>query len=202
MVDVARLCAYARGPELSFINAAAGAVGVVGRAMLDRNKSKLMVDFNDLLVPETVRIKVPVAGKKQLFQKLAELASDAYGLDEAEIFDRLMERERLGSTGFGGGIAIPHAKLPASGPDIMGVMGICPAGIDFDAPDHRPVHYIIMIATPKEHQDRHLQVMAAVARMISNADIRAKLLTAQTPAEVYEVIEVEPSENYNYFLED
>ncbi|MCA9449642.1 MAG: PTS sugar transporter subunit IIA, partial [Candidatus Omnitrophica bacterium] len=83
-----------------------------------------------------------------------------------------------------------------------GVMGICPNGIDFDAPDNKPVHYIIMIATPREHQQRHLQVMAAVARMISDTNTRAKLLVAKTPAEVYEAIEVESKENYNYFLED
>lgn len=165
MVDVARLCAYARGPELSFINAAAGAVGVVGRAMLDRNKSKLMVDFNDLLVPETVRIKVPVAGKKQLFQKLAELASDAYGLDEAEIFDRLMERERLGSTGFGGGIAIPHAKLDGLD-QVRGLVLRLEEPIAFDAVDDAPVDIVFSLLSPVDSGAEHLKTLARVSRYL------------------------------------
>ena len=137
-------------------------------------------------------------------RQLAAFLKRTHGLTELTVDDlveSIEEREKSISTAMGSGVAIPHAKLP-SGPDIMGVMGICPNGIDFDAPDNKPVHYIIMIATPREHQQRHLQVMAAVARMISDTNTRAKLLVAKTPAEVYEAIEVESKENYNYFLED
>ncbi|MCA9413888.1 MAG: PTS sugar transporter subunit IIA [Candidatus Omnitrophica bacterium] len=170
-----------------------------GEAGKDRERIVKFIQEEYIVTP------LEAEDKWDAIRQLAAFLIKTHGIKDLtveDLIESIEEREKSISTAMGSGVAIPHAKLPASGPDIMGVMGICPAGIDFDAPDHRPVHYIIMIATPKAHQDRHLQVMAAVARMISNADIRAKLLTAQTPAEVYEVIEVEPSENYNYFLED
>ncbi len=170
-----------------------------GEAGKDRERIVKFIQEEYIVTP------LEAEDKWDAIRQLAAFLIKTHGIKDLtveDLIESIEEREKTISTAMGSGVAIPHAKLPASGPEIMGVMGICPSGIDFDAPDHRPVNYIIMIATPKEHQDRHLQVMAAVARMISNPDIRAKLLTAQTPAEVYEVIEVEPGENYNYFLED
>ena len=70
-----------------------------------------MVDFHDIVSADALATGLTVNGKKQLFQKIATLAACAYGLDADEVGDALFERERLGSTGFGGGVAIPHAKI-------------------------------------------------------------------------------------------
>src|SRR3546814_13231030 len=71
----------------------------------------IMPHFDDILRPEALNTRLSVNSKKQLFQRLSQIAAAAYGLDEQMVSERLLERERLGSTGFGGGVAIPHAKL-------------------------------------------------------------------------------------------
>ena len=73
-----------------------------------------MVHFNDIVSPDALATEVTVNGKKMLFQKIAALAAQSYGVDAEAAADALLERERLGSTGFGGGVAIPHAKLPGT----------------------------------------------------------------------------------------
>ena len=86
-----------------------------------------MVHFNDIVAPQAVATDVSANGKKPLFQKIAQLAASAYGLNATMISEALFERERLGSTGFGGGVAIPHAKIP--GLDRMrGVVVLLQAG--------------------------------------------------------------------------
>jgi mannitol/fructose-specific phosphotransferase system IIA component (Ntr-type) len=81
-------------------------------------------------------------------------------------------------------------------------MGLCPKGIDFDAPDGEPVRAIIMIATPEGYEGRHLEVMAAVAGLMRDDDVRAHLLTARSSAEIFEIIEDGSKQDYNYFVED
>lgn len=71
-----------------------------------------MVHFNDIVAPQALATEVSTNGKKPLFQKIAQLAASAYGLNASVVSEALFERERLGSTGFGGGVAIPHAKIP------------------------------------------------------------------------------------------
>ena len=96
---------------------------------------------------------------------------------------------------------MPHARV-AAGPDIMGVMGSSAEGVDFGAPDGELVHLIILIATPEEHQARHLEVMRAIARIMSRSEVRARLFAAGSPAEAFEAIESDQRHDYNYFLED
>lgn len=91
-----------------------------------------MVHFNDIVSPDALATEVTVNGKKMLFQKIAALAAQSYGVDAEAAADALLERERLGSTGFGGGVAIPHAKLP--GLDRMcGVVVLLDPPAPFDA---------------------------------------------------------------------
>lgn len=125
---------------------------------------------------------------------------DVRDVTTEELIKSVEERERTFTTAIGSGVALPHARVP-DGPDIMGVMGISRKGIDFDAPDGEPVRVVIMIATPEAHKERHAEVLAAVARMLSDADVRGRLFTARDPAEAFEAIETEARHDYNYFLE-
>ncbi len=124
-----------------------------------------MTDFSDLVVPDTVSVAVAVSNKKQLFQRLADMAMSAYGVDAHEVVDRLNERERLGSTGFGSGIAIPHAKLP--GLDrVRGLVVRLDTPIGFDAVDDSPVDIIFSLLSPVDSGAEHLKMLARVSRYL------------------------------------
>ena len=133
-----------------------------------------MTDFYDLLVRGAMSTQISVAGKKQLFQKLAEIASNAYGVDADQVFDRLIERERIGSTGFGGGIAIPHAKI--DGLDkVHGIVIRLDPPLSFDAVDDVPVDVIFSLLSPTDSGAEHLKTLARVSRYLRSGQNAARI---------------------------
>jgi nitrogen PTS system EIIA component len=155
-------------------NANARAAGVGGWAWLICNQSKSMTDFSDLVVPATVCTKLSISGKKQLFQKLAELAANAYSLDAGEVYDRLLERERLGSTGFGGGVAIPHAKIDGLD-QVYGIALRLDEPIAFEAVDDAPVDVVFSLLSPADSGAEHLKTLARVSRYLRNEQNIARI---------------------------
>lgn len=133
-----------------------------------------MTDFSDLIVRETVSSALPVSSKKQLFQKLGEMAANAYGLDAHEVIERLNERERLGSTGFGAGIAIPHAKL-AKLDRVCGLVVRLETPIPFDAVDDVPVDIIFSLLSPSDSGAEHLKMLARVSRYLRSGQNAARI---------------------------
>ena len=133
-----------------------------------------MTDFHDLVVPETVLAGTNVSSKKQLFQQLADLAQRAYGLDADEVYDRLQERERLGSTGFGNGIAIPHAKIPGLD-HVCGLVLRLDTPIAFDAVDEVPVDIIFSLLSPVDSGAEHLKMLARVSRYLRSGQNAARI---------------------------
>jgi PTS system nitrogen regulatory IIA component len=133
-----------------------------------------MDQFNDLLVANAVSSDVTVANKKQLFQKLGQIAQDAYGLNQSDVIERLTERERLGSTGFGGGIAIPHAKLDALD-RVCGAVLLLDEPIAFDAIDESPVDVVFMLLSPTDSGAEHLKTLARVSRLLRNEQALARI---------------------------
>lgn len=131
-----------------------------------------MGDFSAVVSHGAARVRVSVTSKKQLFQLLATVAAENYGLSESDVFERLTERERLGSTGFGGGIAIPHAKL--DGLDRMrGAVLLLKEPIAFDAVDSMPVDVVFMLLSPADSGAEHLKMLARVSRLLRNdAEVR------------------------------
>lgn len=123
------------------------------------------------------------------------------GVTPDELYESVVEREKSMSTAVGDAVAIPHGRIP-KGPDIQGVFGICPNGVDFDAPDDKPVGLIMLIVTPDEHEEKHIQVMAGLCAMASDPAIRKRLSAAIDPHDAWEIIEHEEIRSYNYFLED
>jgi len=123
-------------------------------------------------------------------------------VDYKELLDGVMEREQESSTGIGDNIAIPHAIIEG-GPKIRGVIGIFKQGIDFEAVDKAPVHIVILIATPKAHFDLHLNALATVAKIFGhNPDIKEQLIAADTPEQVFEILQAEEIEALNPFFEE
>ena len=133
-----------------------------------------MTDFHDLVVPDTVATGLFLSGKKQLFQQLAERAARAYGLNADEVYDRLNERERLGSTGFGNGIAIPHAKIPGLA-HVCGLVLRLETPIAFDAVDEVPVDIIFSLLSPADSGAEHLKMLARVSRYLRSGQNAARV---------------------------
>ncbi|MGD8914028.1 MAG: PTS IIA-like nitrogen regulatory protein PtsN [Candidatus Thiodiazotropha sp.] len=144
---------------------------------------------NGYLVLERIGCKVEAASKKrvleQLGQRLAEAVPD---LNQDMVFDALLERERLGSTGLGKGIALPHARMPQISQALAAFIQL-PEGIDFDAIDNQPVDLAFAMLVPEEATDEHLQLLAKLAQMFDDQDFCAALRQATTATDLYQLIQ-------------
>ena len=139
----------------------------------------------DLVTPERVACSVKVSSKKRAFELLAELlAKNQQGLGQAEIIDSLLARERLGSTGLGHGVAIPHGRSKKLNRAI-GAFVQLEKGIDFDAIDNQPVDLLFVLLVPEQCTDEHLQVLASLAEMLGDDGMRDKLHAAKSCEELY-----------------
>ncbi len=133
-----------------------------------------MTDLNLLFSPGAVVSGLPALNKKILFQQLGRLAETAHGIPAATVIERLTERERLGSTGFGGGVAIPHGKI--DGLDrIVGVFARLAEPVDFAAIDDLPVDLVFMLLSPVDAGADHLKALAQVSRILRDRVLVAKL---------------------------
>ena len=146
-----------------------------------------MDNFSDLLATNAVSSAVTVPNKKQLFAKLAQLAADAYGLDASQVLERITERERLGSTGFGGGIAIPHAKLDGLD-QVRGVVILLAEPISFDAIDEAPVDVIFMLLSPSDSGAEHLKTLARVSRLLRSERHLARIRGVNSDSALYALL--------------
>lgn len=133
-----------------------------------------MTDFSDLLRPEAVLMGLPAATKKTLFTQLAGIAAGVADLDPRVVAERLAAREKLGSTGFGGGVAIPHAKL-AGLVAVTGIFARLAQPIEFDAVDDVPVDLVFALLSPVEAGAAHLKALARVSRQLRDRPFLAKL---------------------------
>jgi len=123
-------------------------------------------------------------------------------IDRKRLLASVLERESQGSTCLGGGLAVPHGILPEGEP-MAGVMALSRRGLDFDTPDGRPVHCMVLLGTAPEERDRHLQVLAVLARTVgSDRDFQERLVDSRSPAHAYELLHGEESEDFNYFMDD
>jgi PTS system nitrogen regulatory IIA component len=148
------------------------------------NDIKSMDDLSDLLSPQAVQAALAVPNKKSLFQQLAAVAAKVVDSDPKVIVERLSERERLGSTGFGGGVAIPHGKI--DGLDrVVGVFAKLAAPIDFAAIDDLPVDLVFVLLSPVDAGVEHLKALARVSRRLRDKQFVAKLRGAGSNDALY-----------------
>jgi len=128
----------------------------------------------DLITPQSVIANFRVSNKKQALQELAKKAASLVGQPEKLVFDILAERERLGTTGVGLGIAIPHGKLP--GLDRMtGLFARLDRPVDFEAIDNQPVDLVFLLLAPEDAGADHLKALARVSRLLRDRAVCAKL---------------------------
>ncbi|NIJ07415.1 PTS system nitrogen regulatory IIA component [Sphingomonas vulcanisoli] len=143
-----------------------------------------MDDFSDIVGSDRVLAGLAVPNKKALFQQLAAVAARESGLDAKLIVERLTERERLGSTGFGGGIAIPHGKIDGLS-HVVGAFARLATPIDYQAIDDMPVDLVFLLLSPPDAGVEHLKALSRVSRRLRDRGFLAKLRGAGSPDALY-----------------
>ncbi len=143
--------------------------------------------LTDLLTPQAVITSLKATSKKQLLLELSEKAAEISGLQSREIFDALLQRERLGSTGIGDGVAIPHGKL-SNLKNIFGVFARLEKPIDFDSLDDAPVDLVFTLITPEAAGADHLKALACAARMLRDPATVATIRATRDPGVLYSLI--------------
>ena len=145
----------------------------------------------DLLHPERVRIGLAMSNKEDALRAIASLLCMPEGTaNEEVVYDVLLERERLASTGIGSGVAIPHGRYDGVD-ELRAAVAVCPAGVDFDAVDRLPVRLLVGIVGPRSMPQKHLAALAGVSRVLRNDEKRQALLKAADNAEAYRTL-IEP----------
>ena len=145
------------------------------------------MEIEDILETDSVVSCLKVTSKKQALKELSDKASTTIGRSEREIFDVLLERERLGTTGVGDGIAIPHGKI--AGLDrLFGFFARLEHPIQFDAVDGQPVDLIFMLLAPESAGAAHLKILSRISRVLRDHTKCDKLRTAPTTEKIYKIL--------------
>ncbi len=142
------------------------------------------MDLSDLLDKNAVVACLKAKSKKQAIQELSAKAAELTGLSEREVFDTLLQRERLGSTGVGHGIAIPHGKLTRLD-RLVGLFAKLEKPVDFDALDDEPVDLVFLLLAPESAGADHLKALARIARQLRDAEVTKSLRAATDAEEIY-----------------
>jgi|ERR1043166_1836994 PTS system nitrogen regulatory IIA component len=145
------------------------------------------MDIVDLLVPGAVLPSLKAQSKKHLLQEMSARAASLTGLPERRIFETLVERERLGSTGMGQGIAIPHGRI-AGLARIVGLFARLETPIAYDAVDDQPVDLVFLLLAPEGAGADHLKALAKVSRLLRNQAACEKLRAASKPEVLYALL--------------
>ncbi|AYC34243.1 PTS IIA-like nitrogen-regulatory protein PtsN [Pseudomonas cavernae] len=147
-----------------------------------------MIRLEHILTPGRSLVNVPGGSKKRVLEQIANLvARELPDLDGQDIFESLVAREKLGSTGFGNGIAIPHCRLPGCAAPISALLRL-EAPVDFDAIDGAPVDLLFVLLVPEAATDEHLELLRQIASMLDRSDVRERLRHAQSSDSLYQVV--------------
>ena len=145
------------------------------------------MEIVDLLAPEGVIADLKVTSKKQALQELSRRGAKLIEAKERDIFDILLEREKLGTTGVGNGIAIPHGKLPAID-RLHGLFARLEKPVDFDSIDERPVDLIFLLLAPEAAGTDHLKALAKVSRLLRDISVCDKLRGSDNADALYALL--------------
>lgn len=150
------------------------------------NDSSITIDA--ILTPGLTRKSFPGSSKKKVLEHIAETISEGYpSLESSQIFDNLIARERLGSTGIGQGIAIPHSRLQEC-LQIIGCLFVLSEKIPFDAIDNQPVDILFVLIVPKEASSEHLELLSQIAEKFNDSGFCDKLRQASSDEELYNLM--------------
>ena len=144
----------------------------------------------DVLKPDAILVDLKSKDKNGIIDELAAPVAEIAGVDHAELVRVLADRERLGSTGIGGGIGIPHGKLKGLETLVLG-FGISRDGVDFESMDGRPTRIFFLLVTPENSTGLHLKLLARISRILKNDPFKDSLLAAKDRDEIFEIIKQE-----------
>lgn len=134
-----------------------------------------MVTLSQILSPNCVFLQVPGSSKKKVLQNISQVLSEHYSeLSANDVFDHLIARERLGTTGFGNGVAIPHCRINQCG-QITGAFFKLEQPVDFDSVDQQPVDLLFVLLVPEEQTNDHLDVLSQIAQKFSQPALLSRL---------------------------
>jgi PTS system nitrogen regulatory IIA component len=142
----------------------------------------------DVLQKEAIQIDLKAKDKRGAIEEMVTPVARLSGIDQEEIVRVLMERERLGSTGIGEGVGIPHGKLRGLDSLALG-FGISRKGIDFESIDNRPTHIFFLLITPENSTGLHLKLLARISRVLKSKPFKEQLLGAMDVEEIYSIIQ-------------
>src|SRR5262245_56092369 len=148
--------------------------------------------LTDLVAPNAIIPALKVNSKKQAIQELSARAAALTGQNERTVFEILLQREKLGSTGVGNGIAIPHGKLPKLGKP-FGLFARLERPIDFEALDGQPIDLIFLLLAPEGAGADHLKALARIARLLRDQDVAKKLRASRDAQAIYSVLALPPA---------
>jgi len=143
--------------------------------------------ISDILDKDTIITNLKSTDKKGVLEELAASISKRTGTGAMEIVKVLLEREKLGSTGIGGGIGIPHGKLSSINSIVLG-LGLSREGVDFDSLDNKPVHIFCLLMTPANSTGIHLSVLAQISRLLKQSYFKENLLKSESSEEIEQII--------------
>jgi PTS system nitrogen regulatory IIA component len=143
--------------------------------------------LSSILKPEAVKVFSAASSKKRLFQEIGDVAHGAYGLDAQDTVEALLERESLGPTGVGHGVALPHARMPGI-EDVIGIFLMLEKPIDFGAVDRQPVDIAFALFAPEESGVEHLKALALVSRTLRDPELCSKLRANPDAATLYTLL--------------
>ncbi len=149
--------------------------------------------LNDILVREACIVDMKARTKKEALRELSEvLAGSAKSLNGAALLEMLLEREKLGTTAMGDGIAIPHARIESLD-RLLGSFGRSRQGVDFDSVDGKLTHLFFLLVAPGKEGSAHLLTLARLSRLLSSPEFRSKLLEVESRDDLFRVLEEEES---------
>jgi PTS system nitrogen regulatory IIA component len=140
-----------------------------------------------LLPPQNVLPELAASSKKRLFEQVGLLFENRHGIAKAAVYDSLFDRERLGSTGLGQGIAIPHGRIKGL-KDALGAFVRLAQPVPFDAPDGKPVSLVFTLLVPEQATEKHLQILSELAQMFSDRELRDSLSAAPDAGALHRII--------------
>jgi PTS system nitrogen regulatory IIA component len=140
-----------------------------------------------ILPPAQVLVQVEVTSKKRAFEEAGLLFEELHGLSRALVADSLFARERLGSTGLGHGVAIPHGRIKGLKSPMAAVFQLAHP-IGFDAPDEQPVGLLIFLLVPEASTQKHLEILSEIAELLSDTTLREKIKTTQDASALHSIV--------------
>lgn len=146
------------------------------------------MSISDVLSEDMILNEIEADSKRHLLEQISAFVAAQKGLDKNSVFEAVLERENLGSTGYGNGVAFPHARLEGLN-EVVTVLALLQRPIDYDALDNAPVDIVAFMISPENSGDDHLRTLAVFSRILKNKDICKEIRAAKSVHDIYRAMQ-------------